>query len=240
VKAAARIVAEADGRGGTRLTELYGEVPLLVRRTGSGEVHLVGGAAGPLGGDDLAIDIQVRAGARLVVRTVAASVALPGPGRSRTRITATVEGRLEWLPEPLVAAHGCDHLAQSLVALGPDASLLWREVIVCGRHGEGAGNLTVSTRMRRDGRPLYGQDLSVGSNAPGWDGPAVLAGARTVGTLLMVDPAWTRAGQPAARVDERGALMPLAGPAAVATATAADAHALGLALARLSPEFTAT
>ena len=110
MRATARIVAEPDGRGGTRLTELYGEVPLLARRTGPGEVHLVGGAAGPLGGDDLSIDIRVAADARLVVRTVAASVALPGSGRSRTVVTATVHGRLEWLPEPVVAARRCDHL----------------------------------------------------------------------------------------------------------------------------------
>jgi urease accessory protein len=52
MRAFARIVAEADGRGGTRLTALRGESPLLPRRTGARAgagvtVHLVGGAAGP-------------------------------------------------------------------------------------------------------------------------------------------------------------------------------------------------
>jgi urease accessory protein len=234
MRATARIVAEPDGRGGTRLTELYGEVPLLVRQTGPGEVHLVGGAAGPLGGDDLAIDVHVAAGARLVVRTVAASVALPGAGQSRTRVTATVHGRLEWRPEPVVATHRCDHLTQSLVELGPSASLVWREEVVCGRHGEAPGDLTVSTRVRRDGRPLFSQDLAVGPRAPAWAGPAVLGGHRTAGSLLVVDPEWARSGRPPARVDGDAALMPLAGPAVVVTAVAPDAHELRRTLEKLA------
>jgi urease accessory protein len=233
MRATARIVAEPDGRGGTRLAELYGEVPLLVRRTGPGEVHLVGGAAGPLGGDDLHIDVQVAAGAGLVIRTVAASVALPGRGQSRTRVSATVHGRLEWLPEPVVAAHRCDHRMESLVELGPSASLVWREEIVCGRHGEDPGDLTVSTRVRRDGRPLFAQDLAVGPRAPAWSGPTGLGGARTAGSLLMVEPRWLSGG-PTARVDTGAALMPLAGPAAVVTAVAADAHDLRRMLAKLA------
>jgi urease accessory protein len=234
MKATARIVAEPDGRGETRLVELYGEAPLLVRRTGPGEVHLVGGAAGPLGGDDLHVDVRVAAGAHLVVRTVAASVALPGRGQSRSRVSATVHGRLEWLPEPVVAAHRCDHLVQSSVELGMSASLIWREEIVCGRHGEAPGDLTVSTRVRRDGRPLFAQDLAVGPRAPAWAGPAGLGDARTAGSLLLVEPGWSAAGPPAARVDGLAALMPLAGPAVVATAVAPDAHELRRVLAKLA------
>jgi urease accessory protein len=235
MRATARIVAEPNGRGGTRLAELYGEAPLLVRRTGPDEVHLVGGAAGPLGGDDLHVDVRVAAGARLVVRTVAASVALPGRGQSRTRLAAAVEGRLEWLPEPVVAANRCDHLVQSLVELGPSASLVWREEVICGRHGESPGDLTVSTRVRLAGRPLFAQDLAVGPRAPAWDGPAGLGGARTAGSLLIVDPAWLSGGVPVARVEGGGALMPLAGPAVVVTAVAPDAHELRRALGKLSP-----
>jgi urease accessory protein len=234
MKATARIVAEPDGRGGTRLAELYGEAPLLVRRTGPGEVHLVGGAAGPLGGDDLSIEVRVAADARLVVRTVAASVALPGRGQSRTRVTATVHGRLEWLPEPVVAAHRCDHLVQSFVELGPSASLVWREEIVCGRHGEAPGDLLLVTRVRRDGRPLFAQDLAVGPRAPAWAGPAGLGGGRTAGSLLLVEPAWLSAGAPPPRVNSGAALMPLAGPGAVVTAVAPDAHELRRMLEKLS------
>ena len=88
MRAAARIVAEADGRGGTRLAVLRGEAPLLLRRTGP----RTGGRASPCtwsaappgrcGGDDLRLDVEVGPGARLGVRSVAASLALPGPRRA--------------------------------------------------------------------------------------------------------------------------------------------------------------
>ena len=73
MRAEARIVAESDRRGGTRLAVLRGESPLLLRRTGprtggAVTVHLVGGAAGPLRGDDLRLDIEVGPGARLARR----------------------------------------------------------------------------------------------------------------------------------------------------------------------------
>lgn len=250
MKAAARIVAESDGCGRTRLAVLSGEAPLLPRRTGTwastgtAEVHLVGGAAGPLGGDVLRLDIEVGAGAHLVVRTVAASIVLPGPdgAASSTHIQAIVAdgGRLEWLPEPVVAVRGCRHLASSTVELSAGAELVWREEVICGRHGEDSGDLTLLTAVRLDGAPLFQQELTVGPKAPAWTGPAVLGGATAVGSLLVVDPAWAAPGakpaagrSPGADLGVRAyveigsvARMPLAGPAVLTSAVAPDAHAL--------------
>lgn len=232
MKALARIVAEADGRGGTRLTELYGEVPLLPRRTGPAgdpvaRVHLVGGAAGPLGGDELCVEVHVGPGAALELRTVAASIVLPGVGRSSTRVHATVAagGRLDWLPEPVVAAKACDHWAESVVELHPDARLRWREELVRGRHGEVGGDLTVSTSVSRGGKPLYQQELAVGPGAAGSAGPAVLGGYRTVGTLILVGHAWSG---PSTVDGPAGtaAAMSLAGGGTVVTAVAEHAHQL--------------
>jgi urease accessory protein len=227
MEATARVVALADGRGGTRLARLSGEPPLLLRQTGPGEVHLVGGAAGPLGGDRLRLEIEVGPSATLCLRTVAASIALPGPvgGRSRVEIHAVVAdgGRLEWLPEPLIGAAGCDHETVSTVDLHASAALIWREELVCGRHGEGPGAVLLDTRIARDSRTLYRQCLSVGPGAPGWDGPASLDGAAAYGTLVVVDPAWSSGGTPAAEVlGPTAVVMPLAGPAIVASAVGAD------------------
>jgi urease accessory protein len=192
MRAEAHLVAEATADNRTRLSTVYGEPPLLWRRTGPDTVHLVGGAAGPLGGDDLRITLDVRPGARLCVRTVAASLALPSDPRRRShlRVHATVGAGavLRWLPEPIVAVAGCDHLATSTVDLADTAVLWWREEVVGGRHGEPAGDLRVATTVRRGGRTLLRHDLAIGPAADGWDGPAVL-GARAGGTLLVVDPA---------------------------------------------------
>ncbi|GIF53300.1 urease accessory protein [Asanoa ferruginea] len=230
MRAEARLVAEADGRGGTRLSTMYGEPPLLPRRTGHrqtthAEVHLVGGAAGPLGGDDLRVDVEVRPGARLVVRTVAASLAQPSHPSAPSTLTVTVSvganGALAWLPEATIAVRGCDHRTRSIVDLADGAELLWREEIVAGRHGERSGDLATATTVRYAGRTLLRHDLAIGPRAKGWDGPAVI-GARTAGTLLIVGPDAPR--QPAT-ITPTAAVMPLAhGPAALVSATGENAR----------------
>ncbi len=234
MKACARIVAEPDGRGGTRLTELYGEAPLLPRRTGPAQVHLVGGAAGPLGGDRLRLDVRVCPGASLTVHTVAATLALPGPGLSTLDIHVRVGqgATLRWLPEPLVAAAGCHHRTVSTVELDHGAELVWREEIVAGRFGEEPGELTAALRVRLDGVPLLAQELAVGPGATGWAGAAVLGGARATGSLLVVDAAPPPVGS-GTSPECSWATMPLADPAGViTTAVATDARALRTSLDR--------
>ncbi|MEU1887860.1 urease accessory protein UreD [Micromonospora rifamycinica] len=247
MRAVARVVAVADGRGGTVLRELRGESPLLLRQAATTDdiptVYVVGGAAGPLAGDDLRLTVEVGPGAALRVRTVAASVALPGRAGavSRMRVDAVVHaaGTLLWLPEQLVVAAGCDHVAESRVELAGDARLSWREELVCGRYAEPAGNAVVTTSVDHAGQPLLRQSLAIGPAAPGWAGPAVLGGATATGSLLLVDPAsppgpavpdatgGSRGRVLPARPGGTAAWLPLAGGrAALLTATAADAHTL--------------
>jgi urease accessory protein len=269
VKASARIVAVADGMGGSRLAVLTGEAPLLPRRTGPRrtstggagaggagaggagaggvgtggvgeagepvEVHLVGGAAGPLRGDDLRVEIEVGPGANLCVRTIAATIVLggrsPQPSRMVVRASVAAGGRLCWLPEPIIATAGCDHIAESQVDLTAAARLTWREELVCGRSGEQPGDLRLVTTVRLDGRALSCQELAVGPSAPGWAGPAVLGGHRAAGSLLVVDPV----GPPApahtpVTGGARSAVLSLAGPAVLVTAVAPDAYQLRRAL----------
>lgn len=191
MKASAALTAEAvDGR--TSLTTLRSEPPLTVRATPEG-VHLVGSAAGPLGGDELRIDVRVGPDADLVVRSAAASVVLPGPRGGSSSLTIVVDvgagGALTWLPEPTVAARGCDHRVTTLIDLADGAELVWREELVLGRHDEAAGSILQRLRVDRGGRPLLRHDLALGPAWPTADGPAGTAGARAVGALLVVGPA---------------------------------------------------
>jgi urease accessory protein len=233
VRAEAGVVAEDDGRGGTRLAVLRGESPLLLRRTGRPmdgwvTVHLVGGAAGPLRGDELRLDIEVGPGARLEMLSVAASLALPGRPAppSRLTITATVAagGVLRWLPEPLIAAAGCDHIAVTRVDVAEGGTVLWRDDLVCGRHEEPSGTVRQDIMIRYGGVTLYRHELSVGAGAPGWDGPAVLGG-RAVGTLVTAG-----IDLPAGRPGPDAAVMRLAGPGMLATAVGADIRTVAAAL----------
>ena len=84
VRATARIeVARRDGRD--VLVDARSEPPLAVRATAD-RVLLVGSAAAPVGGDELALDVVVGAGATLSLGTAAATLAWPGAtGRPSTQ-----------------------------------------------------------------------------------------------------------------------------------------------------------
>ena len=228
VKAAARIVAEADGRGGTRLVELYGEAPLLPRAYGLRRGFISwAGRPGRSAGDDLHLDIQRRAG-RPACRCTPSPPASPCPAPPVREPSSPPPSprtpSLTWLPEPVVAARGCDHRAESRVDLHATARLHWREELVCGRHGESCGDLTLAMTIRRSGASLFRHDLTVGPRAPWFSSPAVLGDARCAGTLVVVSPSASVDVSPLARPGL--AVMPLAGPGYVVSAVAGQAHEL--------------
>ncbi|GAB2935860.1 urease accessory protein UreD [Streptomyces mayteni] len=235
VTAHARIVAAADGS----LPLLRGEGPLALRRTRAAgpytQVTVVGAMSGPLGGDRLRLTAEAGPAAALRVTSAAATVALPGPGGEPAAydVTLTVRegGELRWLPEPLISVAGSDLRTTTRVELAADARLVLREQLVLGRAGEEPGRLTSRLVVRRAGRPLLDQELSLGPGVPGWDGGAVLGGHRAVGQLLVVDPAFEEKQAEARVLSETAVLAPLAGPAALVTAVAPDALLLGRLLA---------
>ncbi|WP_324784921.1 urease accessory protein UreD [Streptomyces sp. H51] len=232
VRATARLLARADGRGGTALPVLESEGPLALRRTrGSGaeaRVMLVGAMSGPLGGDRFTVRAGVREGARLRVGSAAATIALPGQsgGEARydVRLTVADGGELHWLPKQLISARGSDLRVTTRAELGAAARLVLREEQVLGRVGEEPGRLTSRLTVRIGQRTVLDQELGCGPGAPaGWDGPAVLGGHRAVGQLLLVRPEFATRPVRARMLGDGAALMPLAGPAALVTAVAADA-----------------
>ncbi len=134
---------------------------------------------------------------------------------------------LHWLPEQLVSASGSRLHQITRVRLAPTARLLLREEQILGRHDEPTGALTTRLTVHRAGRPLLDQQLAYGPGAPGgWDGPAVLAGHRAVGQLLLADPAFEEGPPPSRLLGPTAALTPLAGPAVLVTAVAPDARLL--------------
>lgn len=245
MKASARLVAEERPDGTTRLTTLVGQAPLLLRQTrpddgSTAQVHLVGGAAGPIGGDELRLSLHLGPGARLRVHSVAASIALPGPQPCESTLDISVRieagASLTWNPEPLIAARGARHRTTVRVEMAEDARLTWHEQTLLGRHGEQPGSAATRLRVHRAERPLLDHTLAVGPHYPGSLGPAVTGAARANATILIVDPTWTRTPPAdsralAPRDDAQGAIavLPLGAAAILISALAPD----GLALARL-------
>jgi urease accessory protein len=183
----AAVVASATLRGGTRCTTLRSAPPISLRETAEG-LFLVASGAGPVGGDDLELDVAVGAGASLVVRSAAAQLVLPGPTGAPSTLTirARVEGSLVWEPEPTVLVAGCDHTTTVQLDLAEDASVEWRETVVLGRHGEASGSMLQRLVVERAGRPLLRNEVPLGPRWPGSDGPAGVHGARVVTSVLVV------------------------------------------------------
>ncbi|WP_189324129.1 urease accessory protein UreD [Streptomyces flaveus] len=232
VRATARIAARPDGRGGTALPTLAGEGPLALRRvraSGSeARVMLVGAMSGPLGGDHFTVEAAVTEGAELHIGSAAATIALPGQAKGEARydvrLTVDQDAELRWLPEQLISANGSDLYVTTRVDLATGARLVLREEQVLGRANEEPGRLTSRLTVRLGGRPLLDQELSCGPGAPGgWDGPAVLAGHRAVGQLVVVRPEFAEVPAGLRLLGEYAALTPLAGPGVLVTALAPDA-----------------
>ncbi len=190
ISAHAAVQVDPTPDGGIRVSELRSQVPLVLRRTGTTDsscgsdalphgylptatVHLVNAAAGPLAGDRLRLDISVGAGVALVLRTVAATVALPGrgdhcgssdenenghgnradpPSLFDVRADVGPDAALAYLPEPTVAARGCRHHMRARIRLASTARLLWREEIVLGRFGEPAGSISCALHVDVEGQ----------------------------------------------------------------------------------------
>jgi urease accessory protein len=261
------IRVDLDARGIPVLSRLRCQVPLVARRTGDPPradgrdgvtVHLVAAAAGPLAGDQLELAVEVGPGARLTLRSAAATVALPGrgPGPSRLLVRASVDagGLLEYLPEPTVAAAGCDHRMRAEIRLAVGAAVVWREELLLGRHGEAGGRVSAALHVDTvapdeqvdwwtDGRgaghgtgghgtggapprPLLRHDLATGPGVPGATGPAVLGSARAVGTVLVARGAGPAGLGAEAWAGVGTAVLPLAGPGVLVTALADDAVTL--------------
>jgi urease accessory protein len=155
-------------------------------------VRLVAGAAGPVGGDCWRFDVDVGVNAALMLGAAAGTVALPGPhgcaSTSEVNVTVGANATLIWDPGTQIAAAGCRHQTVNRIELASGARLFIREIAVLGRHGELPGHFGQRLRVVRAGSPLYDQEISVGDDGSGWNGPAVVGGRRAMGSLLVVDP----------------------------------------------------
>ncbi len=248
-EAAARLAPEsgpAPGGGAhTRISLLRSDWPLMLRTTSPPAagpvtewacrdvpavgVHLVAGAAGPLGGDRLRLEVDVGADSALMLGEVAATLLLPGSRGEQSRLDVRLRvgagATLVWQPEVTITAHGCRHVTDVRIALEHGARLLLREAIAFGRHGEPPGSHRQRLRITTPDGPLHDQELHIGPAAPGWDGPAVTGGHHAIGTLLLVDPGTRSTATDELRLPDT-AFLPLSDHATLFSSLAADTATL--------------
>lgn len=186
------LTAARDGAGATRVQARH-DGPLRLLKTlhpeGPAVAHavLVHPPGGLVGGDRLDIDIDVQAGAHLLVTTPAATrFYRSNAGEAAQVVTARVgEGaRLEWLPQETLAYPACLARNEVRLSLAPGASLFATEVLGLGLPA--AGQPFDMGRLLQH-LEITGQWLDRGwldaSDTALMDGACGLGGRRVLGTL---------------------------------------------------------
>jgi urease accessory protein len=175
------------GAGRTVVTGIRAGYHFAGRQTGLGQlgvVHLVGTAAGPLGGDEAVIAVRLGPGARLAIRSAGATIVQPGlrePGSRLTMELQVAEGaHLDVACEPTVVIHRAEHEARTDIELTGDGQVRVLEQVLLGRSNEPGGAWTGRTVMVRDGAPELRHTLRSSLIA----GPSGTE-ARAVSTLLI-------------------------------------------------------
>lgn len=145
--------------------------------------------AGPLAGDHDRVRIVVGANAVLVVRPIAATVALPGSARTRLDLHVEVgPGARLVLEDPaLIVAAGADVERRTTVRLAAGAVAALRDAVVLGRAGECGGRLVSTLRITGDAGVVLHDELRLDPASSLRDAHVALApGHRVVGTLCLL------------------------------------------------------
>jgi urease accessory protein len=156
------IVARAD-----RLPRIECRGGIAARDTLPGTVHLISTAATPLGGDTISIRVIVEAGARLNLRSAAATIALPGTvtTTSQARFELEVAGSLDLDLEPTVVAADAVHLSAVTATIDAAGTLRLRERVQIGRSDERQGFWSGALYADLKGQPLLRHRIEIGAGA---------------------------------------------------------------------------
>jgi urease accessory protein len=198
-RAVGRITFAAQSVGGmTRRARLREEGALRLRCPGPPspelECVIINTAGGVAGGDDFDIEINVGAGARLVVTTAAAEKIYRSTGPAATidaKLNIGPGAEFAWLPrETILFNHA--HLKRAIeVDLASGARLTLAEGIVFGRSGMGEavehGHLFDRWHIRCDGRLAHAEALELDDGiARRLQHAAVGKGSVAMGTVLLI------------------------------------------------------
>ncbi len=144
---------------------------VAARSTEPDTVHLVSTAATPLGGDTIAVRVIVEPGARLRLRSAAATVTLPGrdTAESTSHWHLEVAGDLDLDPQPTVVAGGSRHATSTRLSVAGSGRVRLRERVQIGRTDERQGFWSGSLHADADGQPLLRHRIELGAGSVAHD-----------------------------------------------------------------------
>ena len=207
----------------TVLAERAHRGPLVVQRPlypeGETVCHtiLVHPPAGIAGGDRLALTLEIRAHAHVLLTTPGAGKwyrSAGARGELVQRIRVAEGGVCEFLPQESIVFDGALGTLATEVELAGSAVFIGAEMLCLGRTGAGErftrGGLALRTRISRDGRPLWLERGVLEGGSALLEAAVGLDGAPVSATLLVAAPACD-----AGLLEAWRAIEPVAGRGAV-------------------------
>ena len=188
----------------TRLVGQRVNPPLVVQRalyldqalSDMAFIYLANPTAGILQGDHLKVRVKVAPGAKAHLTTQSATkvfAMLDGSAFQETELTVEKGAYLEYLPDQVIPFRGAKFSQKTSMAVAPDATLIYRDILAPGRTALGESlaydsfksQLAVNTS---DGFPIYreGFSLTPKSRTPLGRGVLGTGMSPTLGTLLVV------------------------------------------------------
>ncbi|MFN3657992.1 MAG: urease accessory protein UreD [Pseudolabrys sp.] len=157
------------------------------------EAVILNTAGGMTGGDRFGIEIDVGAGANLLIGTTSAEKiyrALQDDVAVDVKLKVGGGAHLAWLPQETILFDRARYARRIDVDLDPDASLVLAEAVVFGRAAMGEtvaqGYLGDRWRVRRGGRLIFAENLRLDGGIDGkLAARAIAAGRRAIATILI-------------------------------------------------------
>lgn len=199
VAGVARLGCDWNG-GRTRLRRLYQDGSAKIRMPAVSadplEAVLINTAGGLTGGDRLAWEVDVGAGASATITTQACEKiyrAASDRAEVRVQLSAGEGGHITWLPQETIVFDRSAFARTLDVELAAGAEALILEATVFGRlaMGERAwqGQFHDRWRVRQEAALIHAEEFRIGTDiAATLNRPAVAGGGIAVATLLMVSP----------------------------------------------------
>ena len=188
--------AQASGRTFLQAVREEGGLRLRHPRSPSCEGTIINTAGGIVAGDYLSIDVALGENADVVLTTVAAEKVYGSEGATSsvaTRLALARGAHLVWLPHETIVFGGARLERRVDVALGSEAMFVAVDIVVFGRSASGetnpSGLFRDTWRLRRNDKLVFAEDARIeGAIGDHLDRPAIAAGARTCGVLLITPP----------------------------------------------------
>ncbi len=198
VDARGRLAARHDGHR-TRVERLYQEGAAKIRLPeawgGPLEAILINTAGGLTGGDRIAWEMEVGAGASLAVTTQACEKlyrSRSGDAQVDVRLSVAQGGRIAWLPQETITYDRSALTRRLDVDVAEGAEALIVEAVLFGRKAMGE---TVTQARFRDrwtvmsgGRPIHAEAFSIGPDLAATLARPAVGGAEAIATVLLVSP----------------------------------------------------